>query len=68
MLDRLTSEAGMELDELTELLLQGEGSDMEMAIREEGQGTGLERLMYFLQVGTSRRIYDKFDGRRSSAP
>src|SRR5512134_408585 len=62
MLDRLTSEAGMELDELTELLLQGEGSDMEMAIRQEGQGTGLERLMYFLQVGYfSRRIYDKFD-------
>src|SRR5258705_4258989 len=62
MLDRLTSEAGMELDELTELLLQGEGSEMEMAIRQEGQGTGLERLMYFLQVGYfSRRIYDKFD-------
>ena len=35
---------------------------MEMAIRQEGQGTGLERLMYFLQVGYfSRRIYDKFD-------
>src|SRR6266851_3502411 len=62
MLDRLTSEAGMEMDELTELLLSGEGSDMEMAIRQEGQGTGLERLMYFLQVGYfSRRIYDKFD-------
>jgi uncharacterized protein len=62
MLDRLTSEAGMELDDLTELLLSGQGSDMEMAIRQEGQGTGLERLMYFLQVGYfSRRIYDKFD-------
>src|SRR5712671_2962740 len=62
MLDRLISEAGMEMDELTELLLSGEGSDMEMAIRQEGQGTGLERLMYFLQVGYfSRRIYDKFD-------
>jgi hypothetical protein len=62
MLDRLTAEAGMEMDELTELLLQGEGSEMEMAIRQEGQGTGLERLMYFLQVGYfSRRIYDKFD-------
>jgi uncharacterized protein len=62
MLDRLTSEAGMELDELTELLMQGEGSEMEMAIRQEGQSAGLERLMYFLQVGYfSRRIYDKFD-------
>jgi uncharacterized protein with von Willebrand factor type A (vWA) domain len=62
MLDRLTSEAGMEMDELTELMLRGQGSDMEMAIRQEGQGTGLERLMYFLQVGYfSRRIYDKFD-------
>ncbi|HWN91122.1 MAG TPA: hypothetical protein VNQ15_06915, partial [Verrucomicrobiae bacterium] len=62
MLDRLISEAGMEMDELTELLLSGEGSDMEMAIRQEGQGTGLERLMYFLQVGYfSRRITDSFD-------
>src|SRR5258706_12705354 len=62
MLDRLASEDGMELDELTELLMQGEGSEMEMAIRQEGQSAGLERLMYFLQVGYfSRRIYDKFD-------
>ena len=62
MLDRLTAEDGMELDELTELLMQGEGSEMEMAIRQEGQSAGLERLMYFLQVGYfSRRIYDKFD-------
>ena len=62
MLDRLMSESGMELDELTELLMQGEGSEMEMAIRQEGQSAGLERLMYFLQVGYfSRRIYDKFD-------
>ena len=38
MLDRLASEDGMELDELTELMLQGEGSDMEMAIRQEGSG------------------------------
>ena len=62
MLDRLTAEAGMEMDELTQLLMSGDGTDMEMAIRQEGQGTGLERLMYFLQVGYfSRRIYDKFD-------
>ena len=56
------SQENMDLDELTELMLQGEGSDMEMAIRGQGQGAGLERLMYFLQVGYfSRRIYDKFD-------
>src|SRR6266498_2369003 len=62
MLERLMSEAGMELDELTELMLRGQGTDMEMAIRQGGQGAGLERLMYFLQVGYfSRRIYDKFD-------
>src|SRR5881296_2252860 len=62
MLDQLMSQENMDLDELTELMLQGEGSDMEMAIRGQGQGAGLERLMYFLQVGYfSRRIYDKFD-------
>ena len=62
MLDRLASEEGLEMDELTELMLRGEGSDMEMAIREGGHTAGLERLMYFLQTGYfSRRIYDKFD-------
>ena len=62
MLDKLASEEGLEMDELTELMLRGEGSDMEMAIREGGQTAGLERLMYFLQTGYfSRRIYDKFD-------
>src|SRR6266705_3575062 len=62
MLDQLMAQENMNLDELTELMLQGEGSDMEMAIRGQGQGAGLERLMYFLQVGYfSRRIYDKFD-------
>src|SRR5207249_9338480 len=62
MLDQLMSQENMDLDELTELMLQGEGSDMEMAIRGQGQGAGLERLMYFLQVGYfSRKIYDKFD-------
>src|SRR5258707_10041523 len=50
MLDRLTSEAGMEMDELTQLLLNREGGDIEVAIRPEGQGTGLERLMSFLHV------------------
>ena len=45
MLDRLASEEGLEMDELTELMLRGEGSDMEMAIREGGQTAGLERLM-----------------------
>jgi len=62
MLDRLASEDGLEMDDLTDLMLRGEGSDMEMAIRGQGQGAGLERLMYFLQIGYfSRRIYDRFD-------
>src|SRR5262249_17830470 len=52
----------MDLDELTELLLRGQGSEMEMAIRAGGQNAGLERLLYFLQVGHfSRRISDNFD-------
>ena len=52
----------MDLDELTELLMRGQGSEMEMAIRGGAQGAGLERLMYFLQVGYfSRRISDQFD-------
>ena len=62
LLDRLLAEEGMELDDLTELLLRGGGSEMEMAIRASGRHAGLERLMYFLQVGFfSRRISDRFD-------
>jgi uncharacterized protein with von Willebrand factor type A (vWA) domain len=62
LLDRLLAEEGMEIDDLTELLMRGEGSEMEMAIRSGGQNAGLERLMYFLQVGYfSRKISDKFD-------
>jgi uncharacterized protein with von Willebrand factor type A (vWA) domain len=62
LLEQLMGEEDFDLDEMTELLLQGEGSDMEMAIRGKGQGAGLERLMYFLQVGHfSRRIQDRFD-------
>ena len=62
LLDRLVDEEGLELDDLTELLMRGEGSEMEMAIRAGGQNAGLERLMYFLQVGYfSRKISDKFD-------
>ena len=62
MLDKLASENGLEMDDLTELMLRGEGADMEMAIRGQGQSAGLERLMYFLQIGYfSRRIYDRFD-------
>jgi uncharacterized protein with von Willebrand factor type A (vWA) domain len=62
LLDRLAAETGLEMDELTELMLRGEGPEMEMAIRQGGQGAGLERLMYFLQIGYfSRRIYDQFD-------
>ena len=62
LLDRLLAEDGLELDEMTELMLRGQGSEMEMAIRSSGQQAGLERLMYFLQVGYfSRRIADQFD-------
>ena len=62
MLDGAMAEEDLELDELTELLMRGQGSEMEMAIRSGGQHAGLERLMYFLQVGFfSRRISDRFD-------
>src|SRR5216683_1226624 len=62
LLDRLVEEEGLELDELTELLMRGEGAEMEMAIRSGSRNVGLERLMYFLQVGYfSRRIADNFD-------
>ncbi len=62
MLDQLQSQDGLELDDLTDLMLRGEGADMEMAIRGKGQNAGLERLMYFLQIGYfSRRIHDRFD-------
>jgi uncharacterized protein with von Willebrand factor type A (vWA) domain len=62
LLDKLMAQDGLEMDDMTELMLRGEGAEMEMAIRGQGQGAGLERLMYFLQIGYfSRRIYDKFD-------
>ena len=62
LLDELLADEAMELDELTELLMRGQGSELEMAIRSGGQNAGLERLMYFLQVGFfSRRISDRFD-------
>ncbi|PYM21203.1 MAG: hypothetical protein DMD78_19270 [Candidatus Rokuibacteriota bacterium] len=61
-LDQVLDQENMDLDELTELLMRGQGSEMEMAIRGGAQGAGLERLMYFLQVGYfSRRISDQFD-------
>jgi uncharacterized protein with von Willebrand factor type A (vWA) domain len=61
-LDEVLDQESMDLDELTELLMRGQGSEMEMAIRGGAQGAGLERLMYFLQVGYfSRRISDQFD-------
>jgi uncharacterized protein with von Willebrand factor type A (vWA) domain len=62
LLDQLNAEEGLELDELTELLMRGQGAEMEMAIRAGGRNVGLERLMYFLQVGYfSRRISDRLD-------
>jgi hypothetical protein len=62
LLESAMAEDDLQLDELTELLMRGQGSEMEMAIRSGGQHAGLERLMYFLQVGFfSRRIADQFD-------
>ena len=62
LVDRLAAEEGLDLDDLSELLLRGGGAEMEMAIRAGGGQVGLERLMYFLQVGYfSRRIQDRFD-------
>ncbi len=62
MVDRLVDDESLELDDMTELLLRGQGAEMEMAIRAGGQNAGLERLMYFLQVGYfSRRIADGVD-------
>jgi hypothetical protein len=62
LLDRLAAEEDLDLDALTELLLRGQGSEMEMAIRASGEQAGLERLMYFLQVGVfTPRIADQFD-------
>jgi len=62
MLEQLANEENLDLDDMTELLLRGQGSEMEMAIRSGSQNAGLERLMYFLQVGYfSRRISDQFD-------
>src|SRR3977135_3884877 len=54
MLDRLPAEAGMELDELTELLLQGEGSEMEMAIRAARRGTRRARVESVLSTCIAR--------------
>ncbi len=62
LLNQAMEQADFDLDEMTELLLRGGGSEMEMAIRAGSQNAGLERLMYFLQVGYfSRRIQDRFD-------
>jgi uncharacterized protein with von Willebrand factor type A (vWA) domain len=61
-LDQVLDQETLDLDELTELLMRGQGSEMEMAIRGGAQNAGLERLLYFLQVGFfSRRISDQFD-------
>src|ERR1700730_9876475 len=61
MLDRLTSEAGLEMDARSAPLLAGEGRDTETPTGEEARRACLERLMCFLRVAScSRRIYDKF--------
>jgi len=60
LLERLLAD-GLELDPLTELLVFGEGSSLEVAVRRGGRGAGLERLASFLQVGYfSRRIWEQF--------
>jgi hypothetical protein len=41
LLDELLADEAMELDELTELLMRGQGSELEMAIRSGGQNAGL---------------------------
>lgn len=62
LLERLLAEEGVELDPLTELVLWGGGSELELAIRQGARHVGLERLMYFLQVGYfSRQIEVRFD-------
>jgi uncharacterized protein len=62
LLDALMAEEDLQLDDLTELLLRGQGSEMEMAIRSGSRTAGLERLMYGLQVGYfSRRVADGLD-------
>ena len=61
-LERLLTQEEVDLDPLTELLLRGEGSELELAIREGGRHVGLERLLYFLQIAYfSQRIRDRFD-------
>ncbi len=61
LLERLLAESGREVDALTELLLLADAPELELAIRREGRGIGLERLAYFLQVGYfSRRIWEQF--------
>jgi uncharacterized protein with von Willebrand factor type A (vWA) domain len=62
LLDALMADEDLQLDDLTELLLRGQGSEMEMAIRSGSRTAGLERLMYGLQVGYfSRRVADGLD-------
>src|SRR6266550_7850686 len=46
LVDKLVAEDGLDLDDLSELLLRGGGAEMEMAIRAGSGQVGLERLMY----------------------
>lgn len=62
LLDQVVAEEGLELDDLTELLLRGQPAELELAIRAGGRQVGLERLLYALQVGFfSRRLADRLD-------
>ncbi|HSF03766.1 MAG TPA: hypothetical protein VLA62_12180, partial [Solirubrobacterales bacterium] len=57
----LRQDEDLDLDPLAEMLLMADAASLELAIRQGGQGVGLERLFYFLQVGYfTRRIWDQF--------
>src|SRR5688500_1307753 len=59
MLDKLMDADGLELDDLNELLMHGQGREREMAIRDGGQSAELERRKHVRPVGyKSRTVSD----------
>jgi uncharacterized protein with von Willebrand factor type A (vWA) domain len=64
LLERLLEAADLEIDPLAEMLLLADAASLELAVRQGGQGLGLERLFYVLQVGYfTRRIWEQFPWR-----
>src|SRR2546428_6444994 len=62
LLDRLADEEGLELDDLTQLLMRRQGSEMEMAIHPGAQHGGLRRLAVLVQAGhLYPQSHDKVD-------